>query len=253
MAQNLSNDTEPEGPHVLTHFGKRLAELADIKKGSSVLDLGMGSGTSLFPATEKVGKTGKVIGIDISKDMVKRTYDKIIDNNLTNAQVMQTDAKSLIFKDNTFDVVLSGFSYIYSTLEEIKRVLKKGGQFGLSTWKTLEDMGWMASCLRKYMPIDSKKVYHQDTPHGLRILLSEAGFTNSTVITEEKEFAYPNEEQWWADMRESGWDDHLKKIEDMGPGKLEVFKKEALRKVQIYKKEQCIPFTVAVRFAFGTK
>lgn len=246
-------ESEPEGPHIMTHFGKRLAELAGIDKGAWILDLGMGLGSSLFPAAEKVGKNGQVIGIDISDEMVRGTYERIKNRKITNAKVIQTDARTLIFKDNMFDAVLSGFSFLYSTMEEIRRVLKEGGQFGLTTWKTLEDMEWMASFLRRYMPVNSKEVYHQDTTEGLRNLLDNAGFKNVTVLTEKKEFAYVNEEQWWEDMNNSGWRDHLEKIENVRPGNLEKFKKEAFERLQVYKHADGIHFTAVVLFAFGIK
>lgn len=249
---NDEKDDAFEGPHVSTHFGKRLAERADIREGASVLDLGMGLGSSLFPAAERGGDTGQIIGIDISEERVKGTYEKIKERGITNVQVIQTDARNLVFKDGTFDVLLSGFSYIYSTLEEIRRVLKEGGKFGLTTWDTLEDMEWMAESLRKYMPVDSKDVYHQDTPEELRTLLKEAGFRDVTVLTERKEFAYANEEHWWKDVCDSGWRSHLKKIEDMG-WNLEDFKKETFKGLQKYRRAHGIPFNVSVRFAFGIK
>ena len=210
----------------------------------------MGLGSSLFPAVERVGKKGTVIGIDILEEMVRGTYDKTMKCNITNASVIQTDAKSLIFKDNTFDVVLSGFSYIYSTLEEIRRVLKDGGQFGLSTWECMEDADWLSSFLKKYIPVED--FYHRDTPEGLRTLLEEAQFTDVTIITERQEFAYVNEEHWWKDIYESGWREELKKVEDMG-GTMEEFKKDAFKNLQVYKRAHGIPFCVSVHFAFGKK
>ena len=249
-------DLEADGygaPHILTPFGKRLAELAEIEDGSCILDVGMGAGTSLFPAAEKVGTTGFVIGIDISEEMVKYTYEKIRKYGLNNAHVLRADARTLIFKDNSFDYVLSGFSYTFSTLDEIRRVLKKGGRFGLSTWKTLDDIEWMAQCLRKYMDIDSKEVYNQETPEELKTLLDKAGFTNITVSTETQTFYYADEEQWWTERSDSGWEEYMKKVEDMGPGTLDELKKEAFQKLQEYKQPHGIPFSASAHFAFGTK
>jgi SAM-dependent methyltransferase len=242
-----------EAPHIMTPFGKKLVELAKIEKGARILDLGMGAGTSLFPAAEKAGATGQVIGIDICKDMVRYTHEKIKKYKVDNACVIQADAQSLVFKDNSFDYVLSGFSYIFSTLEEIRRVLRKGGRFGLSTWKTLEYMEWMASCLGKYIPVNSKDVYSQVTLGELRTLLDEAGFTNIVTSTETQLFHYADEEQWWRATYDSGWEDYIKKIEDMGAVRMEEFKKEAFKELQIYKKSDSIPFVVCVHFVFGTK
>jgi len=249
----MESEKPENGPHVLKHFGKRLVALTEIGTGATVLDLGMGRGSSLFPALKKVGNHGQIIGIDISDEMVRKTATDIRGYNIKSVSLIQTDAKILVFEDETFDVVLSGFSYIYSTLEEVLRVLREGGQFGLTTWDTLEDMEWMAAFLRRYIDIDSKKVYHQDTAEGLERLLRDAGFKEVKTVIEKEEFAYRSEGQWWEDMHDSGWRSHLEKIESMGPDKLEECKKEAFKGLQAHKDADGIHFTVSVLFAFGTK
>jgi len=55
----------PDGPNYWEYFGSRLVELATIGRGSSVLDVGCGTGSSLFPAAERVRPGGHVVGIDI--------------------------------------------------------------------------------------------------------------------------------------------------------------------------------------------
>jgi O-methyltransferase/aklanonic acid methyltransferase len=56
------------GPDYWDYFGVRLVEHAQIPPGARVLDVGCGTGASLFPAAEKVGEGGHVIGIDICPD-----------------------------------------------------------------------------------------------------------------------------------------------------------------------------------------
>ncbi|GMQ60743.1 hypothetical protein AN1V17_51460 [Vallitalea sediminicola] len=58
------------GPKYWDQFGERLVQLSNIKDGGILLDIGMGRGASLFPATKEIGITGKVIGIDFSDRMV---------------------------------------------------------------------------------------------------------------------------------------------------------------------------------------
>ena len=55
----------PDAPDYWEYFGSRLVHLATIAPGSSVLDVGCGAGSSLFPAAERVGPEGRVVGIDI--------------------------------------------------------------------------------------------------------------------------------------------------------------------------------------------
>ena len=248
MNENPQNDV----PQFSKPFGNKLVELADISPGAAVLDVGMGNGSAtFFPAVEKVGEHGQVIGIDISDEMVRQTQGKIREDNLCNALVIKTDAESLIFKDNTFDVVLSGFSYLYTTFEEIVRVLKEGGQFGLTTWERLEDEEWMVSFIKGYVPLTGGLSYC-DTEDGLRERLQKAGFVNVKVITEEEVFVYRNEEQWWEEMQE-GWKNYLKKIEEMGPGKLEEFKENAFKELQAYTRDDGLHVHVSALIGLGTK
>lgn len=58
------------GPRYWNEFGLELIEFSKIKTGTKVLDSGMGRGASLFPAAEKVGVNGEVIGIDSSIEMI---------------------------------------------------------------------------------------------------------------------------------------------------------------------------------------
>jgi len=249
------NDENPEEILQFSRpFGNKLVELIKIECGATILDIGMGNGTAtFFPAVKKVGDHGWVIGIDISEEMVRETYSRIQEYRVQNATVIRSDAQSLIFKDSTFDYVLSGFSYVYTTMEEVFRVLKKGGRFGLTTWKTLEDMEWMAEFLKRYIPVDIRDVCHHDSAEEVKDRLEKAGFKNIRVFTEKVEFVYRNEEQWWEEMLDSGWRSHVEKIENMGPGHLEKFKKEAFEGLQVYKYADGLHFGVCALIVLGTR
>jgi ubiquinone/menaquinone biosynthesis C-methylase UbiE len=58
-------NTPEDGPDYWEYFGDKLIQLADIPPGSRVLDVGCGTGTSLFTAAEKCGEHGYAVGIDI--------------------------------------------------------------------------------------------------------------------------------------------------------------------------------------------
>lgn len=232
--------------------GRKLVRLAKISRKAAVLDIGTGLGPVFFPALEKVGPDGVVVGVDISDEMVRGTRVLIKKSGCRNAAILKSDARSLIFRSNTFDVVLCGFSYIYSSPEEVKRVLKAGGRFGLSSWAVLGDMDFMLRLAQRHLPISSKEVYYKDTPETLTSFLRKTGFKNIEIYAENQEFVFKDEEQWWKEMLNSGWQIHLKKIEDLG-GTLSQFKREAFEELQPRKRPDGIPFTMSALLAFGTK
>lgn len=111
----------PRIKHAITYM--------DIKPGDRVLDVGVGTGLSLsvFPSY------CKVVGIDLSKEMLGKAKEKIESNNLDHIKVLAMDAMCIGFPDDTFDKVF--ISHVvsvvpdpYRLMSEVKRVCRKGGQ-----------------------------------------------------------------------------------------------------------------------------
>jgi len=61
----LAGTLNSDSPDYWEYFGIRLVERADIPPGAKVLDVGCGTGSSLFPAAERAGRHGQAVGIDI--------------------------------------------------------------------------------------------------------------------------------------------------------------------------------------------
>ncbi|MBU7048190.1 MAG: methyltransferase domain-containing protein [Theionarchaea archaeon] len=244
----MNEEPESVALRISRPFGKKLVELAGISKGFTVLDIGTGLGPVFFPAVDRVKPHGLVIGIDISDEMVRGTYNEI---TYKNAVIIQADAKTLPFKDDSFDVVLSGFSYIYFSCTEVVRVLKEGGQVALSSWASLGDINFMAEHVSRYMPVNSHEVCHEDTPEKLRDLLCEHGFESIKIIQETHDFTYMNEEQWWDEMMDSGWSYYAEIVG--GIIGMDKFKREVFDGLQGLKRDDGIPFTLSALLVFGTK
>src|SRR5262245_58270894 len=120
-------------------FGEWLVETAKIPEGAKVLDVACGRGAVLFPAAERVGPSGQVIGIDLAEGMARETQTEIQRRGLKQAKARQMDAEHLTFPDSSFDVVLCGFSLqffpnLHQALSEFRRVLKSGGHIAVTTW-----------------------------------------------------------------------------------------------------------------------
>lgn len=103
-------------------------ELLGLKKGSRVLEVGVGTGLTLplYPTD------CEVVGVDISVNMLKKAEELLHKRRLQNCSVRQMDATSLQFPADSFDAVLgnlfiSATSFPRESLLEMKRVCKKGG------------------------------------------------------------------------------------------------------------------------------
>src|ERR1700726_3837668 len=80
------------GPERFAYAGRHLVEHMGISDGARVLDVAVGRGANLFPAAEKVGPRGQVIGIDLAENMVQETKAEIERRNISHATVLQMDA-----------------------------------------------------------------------------------------------------------------------------------------------------------------
>ena len=106
---------------------------ADLKKGETVVDLGSGAGIDAFLASKLLGKEGKVIGIDMTDEMLEKARKTSIANNYKNVEFRKGDIEEKIpIEDNSVDVVISNCvinltSNKTNTFKEIYRILKKNG------------------------------------------------------------------------------------------------------------------------------
>ena len=198
------------GPRLFSYFGRRLVELAGVCEGASVLDVGCGRGAILFPATEKVGRSGKVIGIDIADAMLQQTAREIESLGLVNAQVRHMDAEALAFPQACFDFVICGFALyefydLDPALAESLRVLKPDGVFAASLWGRSVDKRWdsFRSVVRAYRDRlkpepEARNAPPLRDPAAIEAVFSKAGFVNIQTVVEEKEFYLKDVDEWWA-------------------------------------------------------
>ena len=126
-------DAVPEGANLGLGCGNPVA-LASLKKGETVLDLGSGAGFDSFLSAERVGPEGKVIGVDMTPDMLDKARENARKGGYKNVEFRLGEIENLPVADDTIDVIISNCVINLSpdkkrVFREAFRVLETGRAF----------------------------------------------------------------------------------------------------------------------------
>lgn len=126
----------PEGANLGVGCGNPLAFSA-VKEGDTVVDLGSGAGIDCFLAAKRVGESGKVIGIDMTPEMLVKARANAERGGYSNVEFREGEIEALPIEDNSVDVIISNCVINLSpdkdkVFSEMHRVLKPGGKFFVS-------------------------------------------------------------------------------------------------------------------------
>ena len=162
--------------------------IAALRPGEVVLDLGSGAGFDSFLAARQVGESGKVIGIDMTPDMIKRAQENAAKGAFENVEFRLGEIEDMPVDDNSIDVILSNCVINLSpdkaaVYNEAYRVLNPGGRLAISDVvasgeippEIKNDMDLYSSCVAGALKVDE-----------LDQILKEAGFIKIEISPKDE-------------------------------------------------------------------
>lgn len=175
--------------------------IANIKTGETVLDLGSGAGFDCFLAANKVGDDGKVIGVDMTFEMLKKARATARKNRYKNVEFRLGEIENLPLANEIVDVTISNCVINLSinkqrVYNEIYRVLKKGGRLAISDIVIMKE-------LTQEMKNDERLycgwVTGASSVEELETYLKNAGFKDISIDVKEVPKEY--EEKWGHNLK----------------------------------------------------
>jgi SAM-dependent methyltransferase len=164
--------------------------------GERILDVGCGSGETLSELAGRVGDSGEVVGVDISRPLLERARARV--GGVPNIQLTLADASSHAF-DAGFDAVFSRLGVMFfadpvSAFQNLRRALVPGGRLVFVCWQSLEDNAWCSVPLAVALPVLVKAPpvspphtpgpFAFADPRHVRRVLAGAGFSRIEVSSQ---------------------------------------------------------------------
>jgi ubiquinone/menaquinone biosynthesis C-methylase UbiE len=256
---NAAADHFDDGPLAFwDRYGRGTVERLGVKPGSTVLDVGCGSGASAIPAAQAVGPRGRVIGVDLAERLLALAQAKAGAQSLSNIEFRQGDMEALGYPDETFDAVICVFAIFFvpdmvKQVRELWRMVRPGGQLAITTWgPRMFEPGSAAwwTAVKQFRP-DLHNAFNPweriNTPQALRQLLADAAVEKPNVVAEDGRQPLQSPDDWWAVVCGSGYRWTLEQMAEQTAVKVKETNLAALRERQIKFIETNVIYSVATK------
>ena len=177
-------------PTISEPVSRRLIELAALEPGERLLDLACGTGQLARAAAPAIGPTGEVVGVDISSEMIALARSAWSPDDVAGTW-HEADATALPLEDDAFDCVCCQIGLMFvgdkpAALDEVRRVLRPGGRFVLSTPGPIQPIFEILDrALVEHVNPDLggfvRAIFSLADPEAVRAMLDSAGFEDVEV------------------------------------------------------------------------
>jgi ubiquinone/menaquinone biosynthesis C-methylase UbiE len=239
-----------------TDSSRALIDAAGLEPGQRVLDLGTGTGEAALAAAERVGKSGRVLGLDIAEEMLAEARKRSAGKNI---EYRVHDIDRVDELTEKFDVVLSSHSIFFlpdmcGALARVKKVVEPAGRLAVSTWgkSAFQPQSEMFRAAISKFPVKlPEKFGWQRIPDApaLKELISSAGFRNLEVSTKQLGYPLADADAWWEIVWNSGF---RGPVAQLSPADLEKFKAAHLAEISGMKGPEGIDLNLECHFAVAT-
>lgn len=195
----------PEGANLGLGCGNPIA-LASLQEGETVIDLGSGAGFDCFLAARAVGKTGQVIGVDMTHEMLDKARENARKGGYENVEFRLGEIENLPAADNVADIIISNCVINLSpdkrrVFQEAFRVLKPGGRLMVSDIVLLKSLpAALKDSIEAYVGCIAGAVLKEDYIGAM----NAAGFHDVEIMDEttfpvEELISHPSAKELFAD------------------------------------------------------
>jgi len=191
-------------PIIGAPLASELVEIAALASGERVLDVACGTGIVTRYAAKRVGKTGKVAGLDVNPGML--AVARTVAPAEPSIEWHESSAQSIPLPDESFDVVLCQMSMQFfpdpvAALTEMRRVLVQGGRLALNVPGKIPPLfAAIDKPLEQHIGAEParflRQVFALADPNRMRDLIGEAGFREIAVRAEGKTLPLPPPEEF---------------------------------------------------------
>jgi SAM-dependent methyltransferase len=242
---------------------EKLIEAAKLCEGDRVLDVATGTGIVAMEALKKVGKNGKVVGIDISPGPLTIARKEL--GMINNIELLEMDAEDLKFPDESFDVALSEFALFFfpdaqKALREIKRVLVKDGRIAISVHGSEENIPYFSSISNSILhhipdirPPGTPNPYRFGKHDVLRAELERCDLKNIDTKSYVYTYNAGTFDNYWNEFIRSTATTIRKRLESVDASVFEKIRNEAKQKVEKFLQGDTLEFPWEVLVASATK